>query len=224
MVSQSKSSINIALCLTATLITASTTQAQLSTVPKRHRSKSDYNKSKVFGRKQRQLRGQQLQQQQQQRKKKSLRKLEGDFSMPLQESEFDMSMPSGPSARMMSMSIHESEFDLSMPLHESEFDLSMPIMDGLPTQTVGDEMEDVIALGENVSNSDGNTLILASFLAGISALIVGAAALFVKMRQKHNRQGEESQERQDMQMREVSFASHDDLNDIEGEGREIVIT
>lgn len=213
MVSQSKSSINIALCLTATLIMASTTQAQImSTVPKRHRSKSDYNKSKVFGRKQRQLRGQQ---QQQQRKKKSLRKLEGDFSMPLQESEFDMSMPSGPGVRMMSMSIHESEFDLSMPLHESEFDLSMP-MDGLPTQTVGDEMEDVIALGENVSNSDGNTLILASFLAGISALVVGAAALFVKTRQKRNRQPE--------QMRVVILASRDDLNDMEGVGREIVIT
>ena len=110
-----------------------------------------------------------------------------------------------------------------MPLQESEFYLSMPT-DELPTQTHGGELGDVIALGENASNSDGNAVILASFLAGISVLVVGAAALFVKMRQKHNRQAEESQEREDTQMRVVSFAASDDLNDIEGVGREIVIT
>ena len=207
MVSQSKSSISIALCLTAMLMTTPTTQAQLSTIPKRYRSNSDNNKPQELGRKQRQERGQQ-----QQRNKENLRKLEGDLSMPLQASEFDMSMPSGPRVRMMSMPLQESEFYLSMPTDE------------LPTQTHGDELGDVIALGENGSNSDGSTIILASFLAGISVLVVGAAALFVKMRQKHSRHAEESQEREDTQMREVSFASHGDLNDIEGGGREIVIT
>ena len=132
--------------------------------------------------------------------------------MPLQESEFDLSMP-----------LQESNFDMPMPLQESDFDLSMPT-DGLPTQTHGDELGDVIALGENASNSDGNAVILASFLAGISVLVVGAAALFVKTRQKHNRRAEESQERENTQMRVITLASRDDLNDMEGVGREIVIT
>ena len=98
------------------------------------------------------------------------------------------------------------------------------------TQVHVDDLED-ITLG------NGRTPILASFLAGISVLVVGAvafSAFFVEMQQKNDGQVEEiRQEREEMQMREgslssdqemwmVSFATSDDLNDLEGEGREIV--
>ena len=203
MVSQSKSSINIALCLTAMLTTASTTQAQLSNIPTRYRTKFDY-RPQEFGRKQHQQRGQQ---QQQNRKKTNLRELEGDLPIPIQESELDV--PWGSSVRLMSIPLQESGFDPTMPLQESGFVLSMPTGDN-PTQVHVDDVED-ITLGKG-GNSDGKTPILASFLAGISALAVGAAVFFVKKQQNHGSQVEESQqEREEMQMREGSLSSDQEM-------------
>ena len=210
----------------AMLTTASTTQAQISTVPKRHRNKIDY-RPQEFGRKQRQQRGQQ---QQQQKKKTNLRELEGDLSIPIQESKFDMSMPSGSSVRMMSIPLQESGFDLSMPLQESGLDLSMPTIGDNPTQVhVGDS--------EDITLGNGSTTpILASFLVGISLLVVGAVAFFVKMQQKHDSRVEESQQERDeimsinlqnaesdAQTRIVLVAPSDDLGETDREMQDIVI-
>jgi len=213
MFSQSRSITKIALCLTAMLTAPHITRAQIANVHKRYRSKLDYNKSKEFGRKQRHRRGQQ----QQKHNENNLRKLD-DLTMPPQESEFDMSVPSKPIVRMM-----------SIPLQESAFDLSMPMGD-IPAQTDGDDLE-VVSLANGGDSDDSGTL-LASFLAGISALVVGSVVFFVKMRQKPRCHAEEiQQEREemkrreasfssDMQSRMVSFASWDEPN-IEGEMRDI---
>jgi len=183
------------------LMVASTTEAQVSSVPKRHRN----NNSKEFGNKQRQ----QNRQQQQKRNDNISRKLEDDISMPLQESGFDVKMMSIP-LRSMSIPLHDLRLDLSMPLQELEFDLSMP------SQT----LEGANTLDDG-SDSDGKTVILASFFAGISAFMIGAVALFMKMRQ---RKAEENGEADDMQVRVVSFAPPSDLNDVEEAASEVVIT
>ena len=103
-----------------------------------------------------------------------LRKLEDNLSMPMKESEFDMS---GPSVRMMSIPLREIGFEISMA-HRG-FDLSMPMDDS-----------EVVTL-DNGRNLESNTPFLASFLAGILAVVVGSLALFAKMRQKHGVQAEE---------------------------------
>ena len=107
---------------------------------------------------------------------------EDNLSMLLKDSEFDilrskpqMSMPlGGPGARMMSIPLQELRFEMSMALPRSGFDLSlsMPMDD-----------TEVVTL-DNGSNSGGNAPLLASFLAGMSAVVVGSLALFAKMRQK----------------------------------------
>eukprot|EP00584_Thalassiosira_punctigera_P011253 CAMPEP_0172562014 /NCGR_PEP_ID=MMETSP1067-20121228/95229_1 /TAXON_ID=265564 ORGANISM="Thalassiosira punctigera, Strain Tpunct2005C2" /NCGR_SAMPLE_ID=MMETSP1067 /ASSEMBLY_ACC=CAM_ASM_000444 /LENGTH=135 /DNA_ID=CAMNT_0013352159 /DNA_START=114 /DNA_END=521 /DNA_ORIENTATION=- len=134
----------------------------------------------------------------------------------------------------MSIPLQELEFDSSMSLQKAGFDLSIPMGERI-TQTNGDKSEHVI-IKENASNSKGSTIILASFLVGLSSLVVGALALFLKMRQMHWRQLEENeQERGDMQIevlspssaeadmvRVVTYPSFDDDN-TEGEMREMIL-
>ena len=179
----------------------------MSTVPKRYRSELNNNKPKEFERKQRQ----QIGQQQQGRRKAKSGRQENDLSMPLERSGFDMSVPLGPSARMMSIPLQERGVEMSMALRG--FDLSMPM----------DESE-VVTL-DNGSGSDGNAPLLASFLAGTSAAVVGSLALFAKMRQKkHVLQAEESQqERENMEVQEGSLSAQNDLI-ADGEMRYINIT
>ena len=159
----------MALCLTAMLATTSTTQAQISTIPKRYRSELNNSKPKEFGRKQRQ----QIGQQQQGRREAKSGKQEGNLSMPLQRSGFAMSVPlGGPGVRMMSILLQELRSEMSMALPRSGLDLtlSMPMDDA-----------EVVTL-DNGSDSDGNAPLLASFLTGMSAVVVGSLALFAKMR------------------------------------------
>ena len=113
------------------------------------------------------------------------------------------SMPLG------SMPLEIFDFDFgSMPLEEAAFSMSMP--DSEPSQSEG--------TGDLESSSVGSsTLILASFLAGISVLVVGATTLFIKMRKEYGRQLDSDEESESdrmheaMQRRMVSFASYDDL-------------
>mmetsp|Transcript_18171 Transcript_18171/g.32473 ORF Transcript_18171/g.32473 Transcript_18171/m.32473 type:complete len:194 (+) Transcript_18171:107-688(+) len=174
MVSQSKLCINIALSAIAVLMSATTSHAQVSSVPKRHRNKQE------FGRKQGHQRGQR----QQRRNEKNVRMLDGDSSMPLQDLRMDLSMPLGDTVRMMSLPLQDLRLDLSMPLQDLRIDLSMP---------TEESVDGAITL-DNGSDSDGSPLILASFLAGISALAVGLMAFFVKLRQKRQREAEGNQE------------------------------
>merc|ERR1712194_732462 len=153
-----------------------TTQAQIMAVPQRHRSKTDLVKSHAFGREQRQ----QIGQQQQQRRNASLRKLEGKFSMPLEE---------------MEMSIPEFELSMSMPIGSIDSELG-------------------VAIGGDGSN--GHIFILASLFAGLSALVIGAAAIFVKSRRRKNDlYAVGSQEADGMEIRAVSQTIQDDFCDVE---------
>lgn len=158
------------------LMSASTTQAQISTAPRRHRTTLDNNKSSEFGRKQRQDHN--GQQQQHELNEKNVRKLEDDV-----ESDLDMSMPSGPSVRMMSIPLQELRLDLSIPLKEMRLDFSMPAAEtdeaNFETTTLGN------------AGSDDSTPLLASFLAGISVLIVASVALFAKIKQNQSRRSRE---------------------------------
>lgn len=176
MISPSKEGISIALCFVALFMTA-TVNAQLSSIPHRQRrNKIEYNKQERLGRKQRHQR-----QQQQQHANNIGRQLDGDFSTPLHESVFDMADPSSAetSIRMMSIPLQELGFDMSIPLQELDFDLSMPL------HTKRKRPESYIALE---SRNNGSSIISASSLVGISALVVGAMALFVKVRKFHNSQ------------------------------------
>ena len=109
-----------------------------------------------------------------------------------------------------SMPLEVFDFDFgSMPLEEAAFSMSMP--DSEPSQSEGTgDLESSGSVGSS-------TLILASFLAGISVLVVGAAALFIKMRKEYGRQLDSDEESESdrmheaMQRRMVSFASYDDL-------------
>ena len=77
------------------------------------------------------------------------------------------------------------------------------------------------------SNNGSDTVVMASFLAGISALVVGAMALFVKMRQRHSRQLAENDETSNDNQR-VWMASMDEFNDFDDtenpSGQDIVIS
>ncbi len=134
------------------------------------------------------------------------------MSMPLQEVR-TMSLPletrmmSLPlDARMMSMPIEiRTDFDMSLALEESGFDMSMPMsMDG-----------DAISIN-NESDSGSNTVVMVSFLAGFSALLVGAAALFVGIRRKRSRQASENE----APVRLVDLPSPRELNDTEEDASE----
>lgn len=201
--------------------TTSTTNAQLSAIPKRYRSTKTQQISPVGS----MNRGYQLQKHQQ-KKQGNLRtrNLEGgsSLSVPLEESE--LSMPIAESEMSMPLTM----FDMSIPLMEAELDLSMPSVD-IPSDS---EEADFVTL-ENGSSS-GSTLILASFLAGVSALVVAATAMFIKMRKVHRKECMENGDADTMEGQQaaptigqimmsqkhpvVSFASNDEINDFsEGE-------
>jgi len=222
MVTRSQSCVKFVLWLMAMLMAASKAQAQISIAPKRYRRQLDYSESSEIGSAQRQYTN--GQQQKQKHPEKNARKLEDDVG-----SELDMSMPSGPSVRMMSIPIQELRLDLSMPTSEHN-----PAPADVENVSLGDD-----------SDSAKSTPLLASFLAGISALVV-ASVLFVKMkRDKPGRKGEvdaiqiqqeiEDLERQgdtyspkgafaaDMQGRMVSFSDWDDDNLVQGEMRDVEI-
>jgi len=205
----------------------STSNAQLSAIPKRYRSTKTQQISSAGS-----MNKRQLQEHQQQKKQGNLRtrNLEGssmpsielsELSVPLEESE--LSMPIVESEMSMPLTM----FDMSIPLMEAELELSMPSVD-LPA---GEEA-DIVTL-ENDSSS-GSTLILASFLAGVSALVVAATAMFIKMRKVHSKECMENGDADTMEGQQaaptigqimmsqkhpvVSFASHDEINDFsEGE-------
>ena len=147
-----------------------------------------------------------------------------ELSVPLEESE--LSMPIVESEMSMPLTM----FDMSIPLMEAELELSMPSVDR-PSDSAGEEA-DIVTL-ENGSSS-GSTLILASFLAGVSALVVAATAMFIKMRKVHSKECMENGDADTMEGQQaaptigqimmsqknpvVSFASHDEINDFsEGE-------
>ena len=235
-------SLNIALAATIAIATTALlpTNAQLSTIPRRYRSTNTQLTSSSVS-KRRTL-------QKQQKKRQGGNNLRtrnlDEQSMPLESAEMSLlilprgSMPSIEQSDMSlpiklrmdeldnSMPLEESRFDISMPLEESRFDISMPLNVfemSMSMSTEGDIPKDedlTVVLGENESGSA--TLILASFLAGLSVLVVGSMACFVKMRKVHNKQVLEEREEDlieeqrhvaaSRQQREV-IANH--LNDFE---------
>ena len=217
------SHITHAIFVAIIAILSSTTNAQLSTLPKRYRSNKVQQTSSITTVKHT-LKQHETKKNGNLRKKRYLRKDELNymsmnnlfttsmsFSMPnLEEARFDI-----PDLDFMSMPLEEARFDIpigSMPLNV--FDIEPDTSDGDNMMSVG--------LGKSSSSSD--TLILASMLAGLSALVVGSAAVFMKMRKVHSGQCiedrlEEEEEmelqRQQQQLdpedRVVSFASKDEL-------------
>jgi len=122
-------------------------------------------------------------------------------SMPMTESRFDLSM---------SAPITESRFDMSMstPITLSDFDSSMSLM-------MTELPQEAIAIDPFSSDEEGNTVVLASFLAGIGVFVIAAAAMFMKMRRVRARQAEESRESNDENAQVESFATFDDMEDPE---------
>ena len=111
------------------------------------------------------------------------------------------------------------------------FDLDGSMSMSMPENTVSGtddgDSEPSESTQELGSNNGSDTVVMASFLAGISALVVGAMALFVKMRQRHSRQLAENDEASNDNQR-VWMASMDEFNDFDDtenpSGQEIVIT
>lgn len=91
------------------------------------------------------------------------------LSLPLDARKFDISM-SMPSIEQLdfSMSIDQAAFDLM------SMSMSMPSLIDVPAET---ELESVSL---DNGSSTGSKLVLASVVAGISALVILGAALFVK--------------------------------------------
>ena len=202
MVSQTKSSINIALCIGAMLVAASTTQAQLANVPKRYRSKNSVLVDQEFGRHSRQQKNQQASS----AARRNLRHLEGSMSMVSNDGLDFTGL-----TRMKGFDL-DGSMSMSMPQN-----IVVPDGDSEPSEST-QELE---------SNNGSDTVVMASFLAGISALVVGAMALFVKMRQRHSRQLAENDETSNDNQR-VWMASMDEFNDFDDtenpSGQDIVIS
>ena len=127
MVYQSNSSTNIALCFFGILAAAATTQANVSTLPKRYRNAN--------GKVQQQRKSGMVTNGIKTRQEKETRNLvEESLSMPsLDQASFELSSVPMTESRfeLSSMPITESRFDLpmSMPITELEFDSSMSIKD-----------------------------------------------------------------------------------------------
>jgi len=178
MVSQSKSNINLALCFTAMLMACSTTQAQLSTLPKRYRSengkvgKHDNTSSEGgFGRRpsHKQRKTSTTKEVRKTNLRQRTRKLSAEelsMSMSLSLDALDMSMPS------------IDEIDYSMSIDESEFDwMSMSLSMSMPSLIDVPEVESVSI---DNGNSTGSKLVMASLVAGVSGMLILVAALFAK--------------------------------------------
>jgi hypothetical protein len=110
------------------------------------------------------------------------------MSMALATNTFDLSL-SVPS-------LYESEFgSMSLSLEEAELSLSLslPMFEDSPTDTIEAEPESETAPLE--TSNAASTLILSSFIAGLSALVIGASAMFLKMKRLHAREVEEDKPR-----------------------------
>ena len=135
------------------------------------------------------------------RQKEVIRKLvEESLSMPsLDQARFDL----------LSMPITESRFDIPMSISItlSEFDSSMSLsMTDLP---------ETIVIDPQGSVDEDNTVVLASFLAGIGVFVIAAAAMFVKMLRVRARKSEEACENNEQNAQVESFAAYDDMEDPE---------
>ena len=99
------------------------------------------------------------------------------ISMPsLEELEFGLSS--------MSLFLEQAELSMSM---------SLPMFEDLPTKNLNNESDaETVSIGRNNASS---TLILCSFIAGLSALVVGATAMFLKMQRVHARELEQIEPR-----------------------------
>ena len=97
-------------------------------------------------------------------------------------------------------------------LEGSDFELSFSMSLSMPTEIVQSEL----TVGEG---GNSNTIILASSLAGVTALIIFAAAMFVKSRRGNN--WEDCPEGSVVEINQVSPGSHDESNDIEAGDEEI---
>jgi hypothetical protein len=189
----SYSSINMALCCFAGILAAaSTTQAQLSNVPRRYRSAN----GKV--QQQRRESGTPSEAQRpmlrttasgiKKRQEKKARRLVAESpslpAVPITESRVDISSLS------MFAEFRVDNMSMSMPITESDYDFSMSLamMELLPTETLG-----IGAASDD--GYDGQTLIYAGFLVGMSALVLAASAMFAKMRRAHARQMEAERSR-----------------------------
>lgn len=171
-------------------------QAQLSTLPRRYRRAQSYSSRRRSSNNNVMAMGTshaQLERHSESKitVKRKTRELASDeelsLSMPqLKSATFDLSM-SIPS-------LEESEFgisSMSLLLEQAELSLSLslPMFDDVPTEMPMDESETISTERSNASS----TLILSSFIAGLSALVVGATAMFLKMQRLHARELEQSE-------------------------------
>jgi len=208
------------------ILLSSTTNAQLSTLPKRYRSNKVQQTSSTTTSVKHTLKQQKTKKNGNLRKKRYLRKdpeLNYMSMNNLFTTRMSMSMPNLEEARF---DIPDLDF-MSMPLEEARFDIpigSMPlnVFDDIEPLDNSDGDMNMMSVGLGKSSSSSDTLILASMLAGLSALVVGSAAVFVKMRKVHSDQCIEDKEEEEMEMnqqqqqldpeeRVVSFASQDEL-------------
>ena len=187
----------VRLCLVAILGSLPySSQAQLSTLPKRYRrtqrlSNSQTTSGNVAASPASVERRQIMHNESNITVKRKARHLASEeelsLSMPLQSATFELSisMPY----------LEESEFELSsmsLSLEQAELSLSMslPMFEDRPTENLGEQDSEVVSVDRSKSSS---TLILCSFIAGLSALVVGATAMFLKMQRVHARELEQSE-------------------------------
>jgi hypothetical protein len=185
-----QSSKSSAICFFGILAATTFTQANLSTLPQRHRIGNVNKQHKMAS----------TSIENKTRQKEMMRKLmEESLSMPsLDQASFELT----------SMPIDESRFDLSMSISItlSEFDSSMSLlMTELPESIVIDPL---------VSDGKGNAVVLASFLAGIGVFVIAAAAMIVKLARARARRAEETRESNE-QNAQAEFATYDDMEDPE---------
>ena len=179
-------------CFAGILAAASTTQAQLSNVPRRYRSAN----GKVQQRRRESGTPSEAQRPMlrttasgiKKRQEKKARRLVAESpslpAVPITESRVDISSLS------MFTEFRVDNMSMSMPITESDYDFSMSLamMELLPTETIG-----IGAASDD--GYDGQTLIYAGFLVGMSALVLAASAMFAKMRRAHARQMEAERSR-----------------------------
>jgi hypothetical protein len=127
------------------------------------------------------------------------------MSLSLEQAELGSSMPTIAEAEFgissMSLSLDQAELGSSMPnLEQAELsmpnleqaELSMPIFEDL-TRTLNDEpASETVPINKSDASS---TVILSSFIAGLSVLVVGASAMVLKMKRLRAREIEQDQPR-----------------------------
>ena len=119
------------------------------------------------------------------------------FSLPFDSRRFDISMS-------MPSSIEELDFSMSIDL--AAFDImsmSMPSLIDIPAET---ELE---SISLDNGSSTGSKLVLASVVAGISALVVLAAALFVKGARSRETEEIQGVESNDGPLQQVHMSTSD---------------